>query len=160
MLYKQLHWHDIVTIYLQICILYTCRNVSYCTRFWNIKTKPKTHIHKHFSRRKCKHVFAINHDRYYSTVNCQSLEFHILHIQNFLRGYNIDIKIRSVVLRCIIKVELLSLSHDMAESDSHQLQFKTTWRGLRNVSSQSFMIGFIWFQTYYILFDIFDEEIY
>ena len=117
--YKQLHWHDIVTIYLQICILYTCRNVSYCTRFWNIKTKTKTHIHKHFSRRKCKHVFAINHDRYYSTVNCQSLEFHILHIQNFLRGYNIDIKIRSVVLRCIIKVELLSLSHDMAEIDSH-----------------------------------------
>ena len=37
--YKQLHWHDIVTIYLQICILYTCKNVSYCTRFWNIKNQ-------------------------------------------------------------------------------------------------------------------------
>ena len=45
-----------------------------------ITTKTKTHTYTNILTQKCKHVFAVNHDRYYSTVNCQSVEFHILHI--------------------------------------------------------------------------------
>ena len=45
-----------------------------------LTTKTKTHTYTNILTQKCKHVFAVNHDRYYSTVNCQSVEFHILHI--------------------------------------------------------------------------------
>ena len=54
---------------------------------WNTLHASATYkpIYKmtHTFTRKMQARFAINHDRYYSTVNCQPPEFHILHIPKF-----------------------------------------------------------------------------